>query len=166
MTSGKLGDMTENAFRTDAPSTPTASPTAPSAPPVRPAAPAPDTPSAVITALWSRMQARDWTGVAALIAPDAVIDWPVSGERIPSRDAYVAVNAEYPEGWTVHEPLVLAQGTTVVSEVRVDHEEIGTHVVVSLWTVEDGLITSGREYWTMPGSDPAPSWRAHHVRAL
>ncbi|MEU3111059.1 nuclear transport factor 2 family protein [Streptomyces albidoflavus] len=140
----------------------------PAGPPLTtwPAAPAPDTPSAVITALWARMQARDWSGVAALLAPDAVVDWPVSGERLPDREAYVAVNAAYPEGWTVQEPRVIAQGSTVVSEVRVDHEEVGTHVAVSFWTVENGLITSGREYWTMPGSDPSPPWRAPHVRPL
>lgn len=120
----------------------------------------------MITALWARMQARDWSGVAALLAPDAVVDWPVSAERLPDRNAYVAVNAAYPEGWTVHEPRVIAQGSTVVSEVRVDHEEVGTHVAVSFWTVENGLITSGREYWTMPGSDPSPPWRAPHVRPL
>ncbi|CAI4167821.1 nuclear transport factor 2 family protein [Streptomyces sp. SID8385] len=167
MTGDKLNGMTENTtdHTTDHTTGTTFRPAGPPLP-TWPAAPAPDTPSAVVTALWARMQARDWSGVAALLAPDALVDWPVSAERLPDRDAYVAVNAAYPEGWTVHEPRVIAQGSTVVSEVRVDHEEAGTHVAVSFWTVENGLITSGREYWTMPGSDPSPPWRAPHVRPL
>ncbi|MFC7922040.1 nuclear transport factor 2 family protein [Streptomyces cinereoruber] len=54
--------------------------------------------SDVVGALWDRMQARDRDGLAALLAEDAVVEWPVSGERITGRDDYVAVNREYPEG--------------------------------------------------------------------
>ncbi|MFI9119383.1 hypothetical protein ACIGW0_08305 [Streptomyces bikiniensis] len=38
--------------------------------------------SDVAGALWERMRARDWDGLAALFAEDAVVEWPVSGERI------------------------------------------------------------------------------------
>ncbi|WP_228487347.1 nuclear transport factor 2-like protein [Streptomyces albidoflavus] len=101
MTDNTTDHTTDTTFRPAGPPLPT-----------WPAAPAPDTPSAVVTALWARMQARDWSGVAALLAPDAVVDWLVSAERLPDRDACVAVNAAYPEGWTVHEPQVIAQGST------------------------------------------------------
>lgn len=151
MTGDKLNGMTDNT--TDHTTDTTFRPAGPPLP-TWPAAPAPDTPSAVVTALWARMQARDWSGVAALLAPDAVVDWPVSAERLPDRDACVAVNAAYPEGWTVHEPQVIAQGSTVVSEGRVDHEEVGTHVAVAFWTVENGRITSGREYGPCPAATP------------
>jgi hypothetical protein len=58
-------------------------------------------PATVISELWRRTQARDWAGVGELIAQDAVIEWPVSSERISGRANYVAVNSEYPEGWSI-----------------------------------------------------------------
>lgn len=61
---------------------------------------------------------------------------------------------------------VVADGEVVVSEVEVPHDTMGVHRVVSLWTVRDGKIVGGREYWTEPGSDPSPEWRAAFVERL
>ncbi|MET8903008.1 nuclear transport factor 2 family protein [Streptomyces sp. NPDC004538] len=125
-------------------------------------------PMAVVQEFWARMQARDWVGLGALLADDLVVEWPVSAERIVGRADFVAVNAQYPEGWSIHVMRVVADGDgeTVVSEVEVPHETVGVHRVVSLWTVRDGRITGGREYWTEPGSDPSPQWRAEFVQPL
>ncbi|GAA2599940.1 MULTISPECIES: nuclear transport factor 2 family protein [Streptomyces] len=123
-------------------------------------------PTAVVHAFWTRMQARDWEGLGALLADDLVVEWPVSAERIEGRADFVAVNARYPEGWSIEVLRVVADGEAVVSEVEVPHETMGVHRVVSLWTVRDGTITGGREYWTALGSDPSPQWRAPFVRPL
>ncbi|MET9748662.1 MULTISPECIES: nuclear transport factor 2 family protein [Streptomyces] len=123
-------------------------------------------PAAVVREFWARMQARDWTGLGALLADDLVVEWPVSAERIEGRADFVGVNAEYPEGWSIEVLRVVADGETVVSEVEVPHETAGVHRVVSLWTVRDGRMSGGREYWTAPGSDPSPPWRARFVRPL
>ncbi|MFA3872106.1 nuclear transport factor 2 family protein [Streptomyces sp. MMCC 100] len=125
-------------------------------------------PAAVVREFWTRMQARDWEGLGALLADDLVVEWPVSAERIEGRADFVGVNAEYPEGWSIDVIRVLADGDgeTVVSEVQVPHETMGVHRVVSLWTVRDGRITGGREYWTALGSDPSPQWRAAFVQPL
>ncbi|MFF8775657.1 nuclear transport factor 2 family protein [Streptomyces sp. NPDC015140] len=123
-------------------------------------------PMAVVREFWARMQARDWVGLGALLADDLVVEWPVSAERIVGRADFVAVNAEYPEGWSIDVLRVVSDGETVVSEVEVPHETMGVHRVVSLWTVRDGRIIAGREYWTEPGSDPSPEWRAEFVRPL
>ncbi|MDQ0404146.1 nuclear transport factor 2 family protein [Streptomyces sp. NBC_01723] len=125
-------------------------------------------PMAVVQEFWARMQARDWVGLGALLADDLVVEWPVSAERIVGRADFVAVNAEYPEGWSIHVMRVVADGggETVVSEVEVPHDTMGVHRVVSLWTVRDGRITGGREYWTELGSDPSPQWRAEFVQPL
>ncbi|WP_432083103.1 nuclear transport factor 2 family protein [Streptomyces sp. WAC 04229] len=125
-------------------------------------------PTAIVQEFWSRMQARDWAGLGALLADDLVVEWPVSAERIVGRADFVAVNAEYPEGWSIHVLRVVADGDgeTVVSEVEVPHETMGIHRVVSLWTVRDDRITGGREYWTELGSDPSPEWRAELVQPL
>ncbi|MFG3161539.1 nuclear transport factor 2 family protein [Streptomyces sp. NPDC048232] len=125
-------------------------------------------PMAVVQEFWARMQARDWVGLGALLADDLVVEWPVSAERIVGRADFVAVNAEYPEGWSIHVMRVVADGDgeTVVSEVEVPHETMGVHRVVSLWTVRDSRIITGREYWTEPGSDPSPQWREAFVQPL
>src|SRR6266704_313218 len=119
----------------------------------RPARPALDNepmePSEVVRALWNRIQARDWTGVADLVAENAVIEWPVSSERIAGRANYVAVNREYPEGWSINVLRIVAEGDQVVSEVEVPHADLGAFRVVS--------------YWTSPGADSIPAWRAHLV---
>jgi hypothetical protein len=48
----------------------------------------------------------------------------------------------------------------VVSEVDVPHRDLGDFRAASFWKVRDGKIVEGREYWTTPGSDTPPPWRA------
>ncbi|MGW8954000.1 nuclear transport factor 2 family protein [Streptomyces sp. NPDC055709] len=123
-------------------------------------------PSEIVRSLWDRMQERDWAGVGELLAEDVVVEWPVSGERIVGRDNYVSINAEYPEGWSIRVIRVVADGGTVVSEVEVPHEAMGVHRVASFWTVREGKIVEGREYWSELGSDPSPQWRAAYVQKV
>ncbi|WP_128983945.1 nuclear transport factor 2 family protein [Streptomyces roseicoloratus] len=122
--------------------------------------------SGVVEALWDRMQARDWDGLAELVAEDAVVEWPVSGERIVGRRNYVAVNREYPEGWSIRVLRIVANGDRAVSEVEVPHEGIGVFRAVSFWTVREGRIVRGTEYWTGLGTDPRPEWRAAYVEPM
>jgi ketosteroid isomerase-like protein len=122
--------------------------------------------SSVVKALWDRIQARDWDGVAALLADDAVVEWPVSGERIVGRENFVAVNREYPEGWSIHVMRIVADGAEVVSEVEVPHESMGVFRAASFWTVRDGQIIRGTEYWTDLGGDQRPEWRSAFVEAM
>ena len=123
-------------------------------------------PSDVVQALWDNTQARDWSAVADLIAEDAIIEWPVSAERIVGRDNYVAVNREYPEGWSINVLRIVADGDQVVSEVEVPHEELGTFRVASFWTVTGGQIVRGTEYWSSVGADEAPPGRAAYVERI
>jgi ketosteroid isomerase-like protein len=117
----------------------------------------------VVRQLWTRTQARDWAGVGELVAEDAIIEWPVSAERIVGRANYVAVNSTYPEGWEIRVLRIIGSGDEAVSEVEVPHETMGVFRAVSLWTVKDGQIVRGTEYWTSPGSDPAQPGRAAYV---
>ncbi len=120
-------------------------------------------PATVIENLWRRIQARDWDGVGALVAPDAVVDWPASAERIAGRSNYVAVNREYPEGWEIRVLRIVSSGDQVVSEVEVPHRDLGIFRAASFWTVTGGQITRGTEYWTSLGTEPSPPWRAGYV---
>jgi ketosteroid isomerase-like protein len=110
------------------------------------------------------MQERDWAGVGELIAEDAVVEWPATGERIVGRDNYVAINSEYPEGWAIQVVRILGDGEQVASEVNVPHDELGMFTAASFWVVRDGLVVSGTEYWTSPGSEEPPPGRAQYVQ--
>jgi ketosteroid isomerase-like protein len=123
----------------------------------------PSEPSEVVRALWNRILDRDWNGVGELVAEDAVIEWPASRERITGRDNFVAVNREYPEGWSIHVLRIVADDDQVVSEVEVPHTELGIFRVASFWTVLGNRIVRGTEYWTTLGADDAPQWRARYV---
>ncbi|MEU1537965.1 nuclear transport factor 2 family protein [Actinacidiphila glaucinigra] len=120
----------------------------------------------VVEELWQRIQARDWAGAGELITEDAVVEWPVSGERIVGRANFLAVNSEYPEGWSVRVLKIVGEGDQAVSEVEVPHVDLGLFHAASFWTVRDGRIVAGREYWTSPGSDPRPEWRARYIEPM
>ncbi|MCY0961956.1 nuclear transport factor 2 family protein [Streptomyces sp. H27-H5] len=124
-------------------------------------------PLSVVARLWERIGARDWDGVAGLIAEDSVIEWPVSSERIVGRANFIAVlsdDADTDEG-SVEVLRILADGDLVVTEVEIPQDHV-VYRAVSLWTVRGGEIVGAREYWTSPGQDPAPRWRAGYVEPL
>ncbi|MEU9797445.1 nuclear transport factor 2 family protein [Streptomyces sp. NPDC051000] len=124
-------------------------------------------PLSVVARLWERIEARDWDGVSELIAEDAVIEWPVSSERIVGRANFIAVlsdDTDTDEG-PVEVLRILADGDLVVTEVEIPQDHV-VYRAVSLWTVRDGEIVGAREYWTSPGQDPAPRWRAGYVEPL
>ncbi|MER6313505.1 nuclear transport factor 2 family protein [Streptomyces sp. NPDC001581] len=124
-------------------------------------------PLKVVAQLWERIEARDWDGVGGLIAEDAVIEWPVSGERIVGRANFIAVNSDdgYADERSVELIRILADGDLVVTEVEIPQDHV-VYRAVSLWTVRDGEVVEAREYWTCPGQDPAPRWRAGYVEPL
>jgi ketosteroid isomerase-like protein len=118
-------------------------------------------PGEVVAQFWSRIQARDWDGVGELLAPDFVLDWPSAQIRIRGRTNFVEFNRTYPEGWSIEVLRIVAEGATVVSEVRVPHPTVGVYYLTAFYEVEDGLVTRGREYWVEERyEEPAPE-RAH-----
>jgi ketosteroid isomerase-like protein len=106
-------------------------------------------PANVVEQLWSRVQARDWVGVGELLAEDFVLEWPHDQVRLRGRANFVQFNRSYPEGWSIEVLRILAQGNTVVSEVRVPHPTVGPYYALSFYEVDDGQIASCREYWVM-----------------
>jgi GNAT superfamily N-acetyltransferase len=100
-----------------------------------------------VRALWSAFQARDWLAARALLHGDLQATWWTSGERFAGADAFIEVNARYPEGWTIHvvEVAMLRDGR-VMSVVRVDHPP-QSFFATSFYLTDDGLITAVDEYW-------------------
>ena len=120
-------------------------------------------PADVVRGLWEAMQARDWAGAADLVDQDAVVEWPVSRERMIGRDNYVAVNREYPEGWEIRVLRVIGAGDQAASEVEVLHGTLGVFRAASFWTVSDGRVTRATEYWTGFGADEPMPGRSQYV---
>jgi len=117
-------------------------------------------PSEVVVQLWSRVQARDWVGVGELLADDFVLEWPHDLVRLRGRANFVDFNRSYPEGWSIEVLRTVAEGNTVVSEVRVPHPTVGPYYALSLFEVADGRITSAREYWIAEAYEEPATERA------
>lgn len=117
-------------------------------------------PSEVVVQLWSRIQARDWVGVEELLADDFVLAWPNDLVRIRGRANFVDFNRSYPEGWSIEVLRIIAEGSTVVSEVRVPHRTLGPYYALSFFEVDDGRITSTREYWVAEAYEELTTDRA------
>ncbi|MBW8741719.1 MAG: nuclear transport factor 2 family protein, partial [Acidobacteria bacterium] len=84
-------------------------------------------PAQVVAELWGRVQARNWFGVGELLAEDFVLEWPHDLVRLRGGPNFVEFNRSYPEGWSIEVLRIVAQGNTVVSDVRVPHPTVGPH---------------------------------------
>ncbi|HSE81988.1 MAG TPA: nuclear transport factor 2 family protein [Gaiellaceae bacterium] len=114
---------------------------------------------------WERLPSRDWEGVAELLHPDVVVDWPNTAERMRGRDNYLAVVRAFGEGWRVHVLRVVDGGDTVVSEVRVEREN-ERYVAVSFFELDEGRIDRAVEYWSDDEPEPPAEWRAPWTESL
>lgn len=118
----------------------------------------PNSPSlCAVRALWAAYQRRDWPAARALLFDDAQALWWTSGERLTGADVIIAVQAAYPEGWTIHLiELAHLQDGRVMSLVRVDHPP-HSFFATSFFRLDDGRIAGIEEYWATV--EPPPAWR-------
>jgi limonene-1,2-epoxide hydrolase len=111
----------------------------------------------VVSSFWDAMRANDWEAAARHLAPECVIDWPCSGERIVGRADFAAVQARYPTStgrWSFVVHRLVGTAETVVSEVTVtDGEQSARLVAFSDVTGEQ--IVRQVEYWPV-AYDPPP----------
>jgi len=107
--------------------------------------------TSVVERLWDAMRSRDWDRVEDVIAPHAVIEWPHTGERFASRDAYVAVNRGYPEDWDIALKRVIGDQDRVAALIVVDQDGHALHCC-AFYDLFDGRIVSGVEYWVTAGA--------------
>ncbi len=125
---------------------------------------------------------RDWDQLRRLRSPDWLVEWPQSGERIPSHDADVAVHSAYPgypdinmsrlssasEGWelsALYTPIrVHGAGPMIVIEGANTYPSGGKWFVVSLNEAGDGHIRRETAYFARPTEPPA--WRTPWVESF
>lgn len=116
------------------------------------------TPAEVVQAWWAAIDAGAFDEAAALLAPDTPVDWPLSGERIPTPQTWQLINERYPSQapWraTIHD--LLSDGERVVTFATVTDGHISA-LAISHFVVRDGHIVRLVEYW--PETYAVPTWR-------
>ena len=122
-------------------------------------------PEAVVREFWRLMATNDFSAVQAVLAPDLVVEWPQSRERIRGPENFARMNSEYPTSgrweFTIHR--LVAHGEDVVTHVGVTD---GTQSAepISFFTVREGKIVRMVEYWPEP-FEPAEN-RRHLVERM
>jgi SnoaL-like domain len=104
------------------------------------------------------MQARDWAGVRTHVSDDAVIEYPVSGERF-SGPRWVDMNEAYPEGWTIEILEIVDHGDRAAARVRVMLDEAEVSLCAGFYSTDGERLTGGIELWSTEHGETPPEWR-------
>jgi ketosteroid isomerase-like protein len=103
------------------------------------------------------MEARDWPGARSCVADDAVVVYPVTGERFSGR-SWMDMNEAYPEGWAIEIAEIVDRGNRAAARVRVTLAgEVSW--CAGFYTTVDGRITDAVELWTTEHGETPPEWR-------
>ncbi|MBA2780674.1 nuclear transport factor 2 family protein [Billgrantia kenyensis] len=118
----------------------------------------------VVREFWQLMASNDFYSVVAVLAPDFVLEWPQSGERIRGGERFAQMNAEYPAHgrWQFTLKRFVESDNEVVTEVAIT-DGVQSATAISFFTVEKGRVSRLVEYWPEPYV--APSGRAHLVES-
>lgn len=122
-------------------------------------------PTSVVREFWRLMGTNDFHSVSAVLAPEFVLEWPQSKERIRGAERFAQMNQEYPAhgSWVFTLNRLVAGNGEVVSDVSIS-DGVQTARAISFFTVAAGKITHLVEFWPEPYA--APANRAHLVERL
>lgn len=119
----------------------------------------------VVKVFWQLMQSNDFDAVSAILAPEFVLEWPQTQERIRGAKNFAQMNAEYPAHgrWEFTLNHIVPGEAQVVTDVSVT-DGVQSARAISFFSVTNGKITRIVEYWPEPYS--APVNRAHLVELM
>jgi ketosteroid isomerase-like protein len=114
---------------------------------------------------WRLMASNDFDAVASVLAPEFVLEWPQSQERIRGIGNFVRMNQEYPAHgrWQFSIHRIVGGETEAVSDVSIT-DGVQSARAISFFTVARGRITRLVEFWPEPYA--APANRSHLVEPL
>ena len=114
---------------------------------------------------WRLMATNDFYSVAAILAPDFVLEWPQSRERIRGAERFARMNQEYPAHgpWQFAIHCLFGTESEAVSDVTVTDGRESARAL-SFFTVEQGRVTRIVEFWPEPYAPHAN--RAHLVEPI
>ena len=118
-----------------------------------------------VARLWDLFEAREWEAAREQLHDDFVAEWPHTGERIVGADAFIDLNRNYPEPWSIEVRRVLAASDEAAAEVAVRHRA-GASFCAGFYELERGRIRRAREYWVDFREQEAPEWRARWVEPM
>jgi len=104
------------------------------------------------------MRANDWDAAAAHFADGFVVDWPCSGERFTSREAYAEVQRRSPSAgrWTFAIHSLVADDDRAVTELTASDGDVSARAIF-ISEVKSDRIVRQLEYW--PEAYEPPAWR-------
>ena len=106
----------------------------------------------------------EWDAVGQVMADDAVVDWPQSGERMVGRQACLMVYRNYPGGPPRDELQRITGGPDVFTiEARGDYPTERVYMT-SIVEFRDGKIARQTDYFA--SAFEAPAWRAEWVQRV
>ena len=119
----------------------------------------------VVREFWCLMATNDFHSVAAVLAPEFVLEWPQSKERIRGAERFARMNHEYP----AHGPWRFTLNGLVGSEFEAVSDVTVTDGVqmaraISFFSIAEGKVTRLVEFWPEPYT--APANRAHLVETM
>jgi ketosteroid isomerase-like protein len=119
----------------------------------------------VVREYWRLMATNDFDAVAAVLAPEFVLEWPQSRERIRGADRFARMNREYVAHglWRFSIVRVFGDATDAVSEVDVS-DGVQHAKAISFFACADGRIVRLVEFWPEPY--PARADRAYLVESM
>ncbi|HEY2560012.1 MAG TPA: nuclear transport factor 2 family protein [Caldimonas sp.] len=114
---------------------------------------------------WRLMASNEFDSVGTVLAPEFVLEWPQSKERIRGADRFARMNREYVAHgpWRFTIVRIFGDATHAVSEVEVT-DGVQRAKAISFFTVADGKVERLVEYWPEPYD--APANRAHLLEAI
>jgi ketosteroid isomerase-like protein len=100
----------------------------------------------MIETYFQTLNARGWTGFAAVLHSDVVYELPQTRERVRGREAYLEFNITFPGDWTIEVLRVIADDVRGAAEIvlRVDSQ---TMPALVFFEFTDGLIVRVTDYW-------------------
>ena len=122
-------------------------------------------PAEVAREFWRLMASNDFQSVAAVLAPNFVLEWPQSKERIRGAERFARMNQEFPARgrWQFTINRLVGGESEAVSDVTVT-DGVQVARAISFFTVAEGKIARLVEFWPEPYA--APTNRAHLVEAM
>lgn len=119
----------------------------------------------IVQQFWALMQTNDFAAVAAVLAPDFVLEWPQTRERIRGAERFARMNADYPAHgrweFTIHR--IVGDAHEAVSDVAIT-DGVQQARAISFFETADGRVRRLVEYWPEPYD--APANRAHLVERM
>jgi len=119
----------------------------------------------VVREFWRLMATNDFDSVAAVLAPEFVLEWPQSNERIRGAERFARMNREYVAHgrWRFSIVRLFGDADVAVSEVDIS-DGVQRAKAISFFSCTNGRIVRLVEFWPEPY--PPRTDRAHLVEPI